>query len=42
MLGSNMIRVCTKEDMSEMWSELKKQRILWYDGVVHADNGTIQ
>ena len=36
MQGSNVIRVCTKEDMSEMWSEVKKQGMLWCDGLVDA------
>ncbi len=34
MQGSNVIRFCTKEDMSEMWSEVKKQGMLWCDGLV--------
>lgn len=34
--GSNVIRVCTKEDMAEMWSEVKNQRMLWCDGLVDA------
>ena len=34
MQGSNVIRVCTKEDMLEMWSEVKKQGMLWCDGLV--------
>ena len=34
MQGSNVIRVRTKEDMSEMWSEVKKQGMLWCDGLV--------
>ena len=36
MQGSNVIRVRTKEDMSEMWSEVKKQGMLWCDGLIDA------
>lgn len=36
MQGSNVIRVRTAEDMSEMWSEVKKQGMLWCDGLLDA------
>ena len=34
MQGSNVIRLRTKEDMSEILSEVKKQGMLWCDGLV--------
>ena len=34
MQGSNVIRVRTKEDLSEMWLEVKKQGTLWCDGLL--------
>ena len=34
MQGSNVIRVRTKEDLSEMWLEVKKQGALWCDGLL--------
>lgn len=36
MVGSNVIRVCTKEDVSDVWSEAKRQGMLWCDDLVDA------
>ena len=33
MVSSNVIWVHTKEDMSEMWSEVKRQGMLWCNGL---------
>ena len=36
MVSSNVIRVRIREDMSEMWSEVKRQGMLWCDRLVDA------
>ena len=38
MVSSNVIRVRIREDMSEMWSEVKRQGMLWCDRLVDAGN----
>lgn len=42
MQGSNVIRVRTKEDLSEMWAEVKKQGTLWCDGLLDTGNNAIK
>ena len=37
-----MIRVRTKEDLSEMWAGVKKQGTLWCDGLLDTGNNAIK
>ena len=42
MQGSNVIRVRTKEDLSEMWADVKKQGMLWCDGLLDTGSNAIK